>query len=281
MDSASPISTPAWTSIRFSGACWRANWRRCGSARTARGVLGGRGGRGHRPAGRAGAGFRRQRSSARSTRRCVTLPSNSRRRAAAAARRKRWPRIFPAGRAIGRRELPPEIPAGCILSNELLDALPVHRVVVGTARCRKCTSPCGDGHSSRNWGRSTPRSNRSTSREQGITLREGQQAEAGLEACRWIAEAGTRLGRGFVLTVDYGREAAELYDERHMRGTLLAYSRHRATEDFLRAPGEQDLTAHVNFTALDLWGRRSGLTRSGLRPPDGISCRSWPRQRIC
>ncbi len=114
-------------------------------------------------------------------------------------------------------------------------------------------------------------------REQGITLREGQQAEAGLEACRWIVEAGKRLGRGFVLTVDYGREAAELYDERHMRGTLLAYSQHRATEDFLREPGEQDLTAHVNFTALDLWGRRAGLTRSGLRESDAISCWRWAK----
>ena len=76
-------------------------------------------------------------------------------------------------------------------------------------------------------------------------------------------DAGSRLGRGFILTIDYGRDAAELYDERHMSGTMMAYSQHRATEDFLHAPGEQDLTAHVNFTALDLWGRRSGLTRTG------------------
>ena len=74
---------------------------------------------------------------------------------------------------------------------------------------------------------------------------------------------GAGFGRGFVLTVDYGHEAAELYNERHMRGTLLAYSAHRATEDFLERPGEQDLTAHVNFTALDLWGRREGLARTG------------------
>ena len=64
--------------------------------------------------------------------------------------------------------------------------------------------------------------------------------------------------------MDYGREARELYNERHMRGTLLAYHQHRAGEDFYRAPGEQDLTAHVNFTALDLWGRRAGLERAGL-----------------
>src|SRR4029077_15081412 len=99
--------------------------------------------------------------------------------------------------------------------------------------------------------------------EQQIEPRKGQQAEANLDACTWIMDAGRRLHRGFVLTIDYGHEAAELYNERHMRGTLLAYSAHRATEDFLAHPGEQDLTEHVNFTALDLWGRRAGLARTG------------------
>ena len=101
-------------------------------------------------------------------------------------------------------------------------------------------------------------------REQGITLQEGQQAEVCLEACRWIENAGRALGRGFVMTIDYGHEARALYDERHNRGTLLAYRDHTVTENILDAPGEQDLTAHVNFTALDLWGRRAGLERTGL-----------------
>ena len=57
---------------------------------------------------------------------------------------------------------------------------------------------------------------------------------------------------------------ALLYDEHHNRGTLLAYRDHAVTENLLDAPGEQDLTAHVNFTALDLWGRRAGLVRTGL-----------------
>jgi len=100
--------------------------------------------------------------------------------------------------------------------------------------------------------------------QQGIRLHEDQQAEVGLAACRWIETFGRHLRRGFVFTIDYGREARELFDARHMRGTVLAYSRHRANEDFYRAPGEQDLTAHVNFTALDIWGRRAGLIRTGF-----------------
>jgi SAM-dependent MidA family methyltransferase len=94
---------------------------------------------------------------------------------------------------------------------------------------------------------------------QGVRLNEGQLAEAGLEACDWITEVGRRITRGFVLTVDYGHHAAELFDERHMRGTLLAYREHRVSENFYASPGEQDLTAHVNFTALETWGRLSAL----------------------
>src|SRR3989475_12532766 len=48
------------------------------------------------------------------------------------------------------------------------------------------------------------------------------------------------------------------------RGTLLAYQNHRASEDFYASPGEQDLTAHVNFTALESWGKRAGLETAGL-----------------
>jgi SAM-dependent MidA family methyltransferase len=93
---------------------------------------------------------------------------------------------------------------------------------------------------------------------------DGQQAEAGLEACDWILEVGRRLERGFVVSIDYGHEAAALYDAHHMAGTALAYANHRESEEFYAAPGEQDLTAHVNFTALKLWGRRSGLEPLGL-----------------
>ena len=67
-----------------------------------------------------------------------------------------------------------------------------------------------------------------------------------------------------MLTIDYGHEARELYNERHVRGTLLAYHAHRTSEDWYARPGEQDLTAHVNFTALDQWGARAGLARTGL-----------------
>ena len=185
------------------------------------------------------------------------------------------------GRAISAAELPREIPVGCILSNELFDALPAHRVLFKNgALCEMFVglsaygpeddvakgSPGSARRSAELVERSGPLSSPEIGEyflDQGITLREGQVAEAGLEACSWFLDAGRRLGRGFVLTIDYGYEARELYNHRHFRGTLLAYSRHRVSENFLDAPGEQDLTAHVNFTALDAWGRRAGLARTG------------------
>jgi len=167
------------------------------------------------------------------------------------------------GRFISSGELPAEIPSGCLLSNELFDAMPVHRVAREQGELRE-VYVAADGLALRE--ESGPLSTPEIAeffREQGVTLREGQQAEATLAGCRWLAEAGGRLGRGFVLTVDYGHEAAELYNERHERGTALAYAQHTVSEDLLRSPGEQDLTAHVNFTALDRWGERCGLQRTG------------------
>ncbi len=173
-------------------------------------------------------------------------------------------RHIAAGRASIHDELPSAVPCGCIFSNELLDALPVHRVVMLAEGLREIFV---DSDGVRLIETELPPSSPEIAEffeRQNIALRAGQQAEAGLAACRWIEDAGRRLGRGFVLTVDYGHEARELYNERHMDGTLLGYSRHRASEDFYGAPGEQDLTAHVNFTALYLWGQRAGLKLAGL-----------------
>jgi SAM-dependent MidA family methyltransferase len=167
------------------------------------------------------------------------------------------------GTAESCAELPREIPAGCVLSNELLDAFPVHRVVFNHGALREMYVGLKSENFTDEIGALSSAELEGYFQEQQITLREAQQAEVNLGACRWIVDVGRRLGRGFVLTVDYGHEAREIYNERHMRGTLLAYSGHRATEDFFESPGEQDLTAHVNFTALDVWGRRAGLDRTG------------------
>jgi SAM-dependent MidA family methyltransferase len=169
-----------------------------------------------------------------------------------------------AGRFASSASWPEGISDGCIFSNELLDALPVHRVVQERGELRELYVTTRGEELRVETGKLSSQQIAEYFARQGIQLREAQQAEVCLAGCDWIRAAGERLKRGFVLTIDYGREASELYDERHMRGTLLAYQGHRASEDFFRTPGDQDLTAHVNFTALDLWGRESGLARTGL-----------------
>ena len=168
------------------------------------------------------------------------------------------------GKFSSREELPDEITCGCIFSNELLDAMPVHRVIREGNELREMYVALGENGF---YDEMRPPSSTELGKylsEQNVHLHEGQQAEVNLAACRWIEEAASKLERGFVVTIDYGHEARELYDQRHMRGTLLAYERHRAGEDWFRAPGEQDLTAHVNFSALDFYGKESGLVRTGF-----------------
>ncbi len=71
------------------------------------------------------------------------------------------------------------------------------------------------------------------------------------------------LACGFLLTIDYGYLARELYSAARPAGTLLAYRGHRVSDDLLACPGDQDLTAHVNFTALIEHGRTLGLLPCG------------------
>lgn len=172
-------------------------------------------------------------------------------------------RHMSAGRAATAAEIP-NLDSGCIFSNELLDALPVHRVAMTAEGLREIFI---DSEGNQFVERELPLSSTAISEffvGQNVALRVGQQAECGLAACHWIEDVGRKLGRGFVMTIDYGHEARELFDERHMNGTLLAYARHRVSEDFYRQPGLQDLTSHVDFTALDLWGQEAGLRRLGL-----------------
>ena len=157
------------------------------------------------------------------------------------------------------QEFPARIPTGCIFSNELLDALAVHRVAMEKAMLQEIFVGCDNGKFVDVVAPVSTCVINEYFAAQGVTLNEGQHAEVGLEACDWITEVGRRIERGFVLTIDYGHHAAELFNERHMRGTLLAYRGHRVSEDFYARPGEQDLTAHVNFTALETWGKPSGL----------------------
>ena len=176
-----------------------------------------------------------------------------------------------SGRCVPSVEVPTMVQEGCVFSNELLDALPVHRVLENRGTLQEIFVDTRDNAFVELSQTPSTCAISEYFAAQRITLEEGQHAEVGLEACDWITEVGRRLKRGFLLTIDYGHEAADLFDAHHMAGTVLAYRNHRADTEFYAAPGEQDLTAHVNFTALWQWGERGGLHRLGLVSQTGIS----------
>jgi SAM-dependent MidA family methyltransferase len=159
-----------------------------------------------------------------------------------------------------------------LFSNELLDALPVHRVVMRGGRLRELyvTEGEGGGFEFDEGEPSTPRLAEHFARF-GMTLDEGQLAEVNLEAEEWFARAASLEGSGFVVTVDYGDDARSLVNAPHRReGTLRAFSGHRIVEDLLASPGARDLTTTVNWTQAVAAGEAAGLETITLERLDAF-----------
>ncbi len=158
-------------------------------------------------------------------------------------------------------ELAAPVRAGLLFANELLDALPVHRVVQRGGRLRELyvgLDRAGDF----GWVEgepSTPRLAEHFARLR-VLLAEGQAAEVNLAADEWIAHAAQALERGYIILFDYGVEAAKLYDARQRPdGTLRAFHQHQLSNDVLARPGEQDLTTTVNWTQIKQAAAAAGL----------------------
>ncbi|MEX1169989.1 MAG: SAM-dependent methyltransferase [Chloroflexota bacterium] len=153
---------------------------------------------------------------------------------------------------------------GVVLANEVLDALPTHRVAGRDGRLLEILVGSDDGRFvDVETDPTTPALAARLSAE-AIELVEGQRAEICLALDPWMAEAAGGLARGLLLLIDYGHPAAELYDSRRrMNGTLLAYLRQHAHDDPYRHVGRQDLTAHVDVTAVERAAARAGLVHLG------------------
>ncbi len=153
---------------------------------------------------------------------------------------------------------------GCFFSNELVDAFPVSVVTRAGGKLKEVyVTAEGDALREKLGPISDPAIATAIARYAN-QLEEGHRAEVSLAAPDWMRSVAEKLERGFVLTIDYGERAERHYTLNRPRGTLLAYRRHAASEDFFSAPGEQDLTAHVNFSALIDAGRDAGLEFTGL-----------------
>ena len=153
---------------------------------------------------------------------------------------------------------------GCFLSNELVDAFPVHIVEMRDGKLKEVyvgikddiftevidtlSSPEIEGYFER----------------LGIELHEGQRAEVNLRAVEWMKWVARTLNTGFAITIDYGYPAEELYAPDRSKGTFLCYYKHRMVEDPFINVGEQDMTCHVDFTSLMMTGEACGLMTAGF-----------------
>ncbi|MEH2383417.1 MAG: class I SAM-dependent methyltransferase [Nostoc sp.] len=190
-------------------------------------------------------------------------------------------------------EIPPNAIAGCFFSNELVDAFPVHQFILETGELREIYvtiqppsleakgesfSPplIGEGLGERSnfafvevtGELSTPQLGEYLDLVQ-INFAEsaypdGYRSEINLAALDWLSIVADRLQRGYVLTIDYGYPASRYYNPRRSQGTLQCYYHHRFHDNPYINIGSQDITAHVDFTALERWGQKCNLKNVGF-----------------
>ena len=149
-----------------------------------------------------------------------------------------------------------------ILSNELIDAFPVHIVETRNQRLYEIYVDVQDGRLCEVLGEPGTVEVADYLDAYAIPWRsfgDGWRAEINLDALHWMRRTAQLLGRGYLLAIDYGDKAKALYTKYRRHGTLACYFQHQMNERPLVRPGEQDITAHVNFSALIEEGRRQGL----------------------
>ncbi|MEW6600245.1 MAG: SAM-dependent methyltransferase, partial [Nitrospirota bacterium] len=103
-------------------------------------------------------------------------------------------------------------------------------------------------------------------RQHNIELQSGYRTEINLRIRKWLEDVNNSLSRGFLLTVDYGYSAREYYYEDRTKGTLLCYHMHLFNENPYQHIGEQDITSHVNYSSLKIWGEELGIKTLGYCP---------------
>ncbi len=165
---------------------------------------------------------------------------------------------------------------GCFFSNELVDALPVHQFILEQEELREIyitTETQKNPQPETNFVEvvgevSTPKI-AEYFELLGVDLSasvygDGYRSEVNLAALDWMSTVAQKLHRGYLLTIDYGHPAHRYYNPRRREGTLQCYYRHRYHNNPYINVGRQDLTAHVNFTALEKQGELCGLDVVGF-----------------
>ncbi|MFP5265635.1 MAG: class I SAM-dependent methyltransferase [Blastocatellia bacterium] len=156
--------------------------------------------------------------------------------------------------------------AGIFFSNELVDAMPIHRARFTGRRVEELyviTRPAGRPDEEERlglmWGRPSTDRLAGYVERMAVAPREGQIIEVNLDAVAWLEGLSRAMRGGFLVTIDYGDLAAHLCGADRAAGTLRSFYKHRLVDSPLERVGEQDITASVNFTALIEYGRDFGF----------------------
>ncbi len=169
-------------------------------------------------------------------------------------------------------DIPDDSITGCLFSNELVDALPVHQVVMTKSGLQEVYVTLADDSDAPIVevldAPSTPRL-ADYFTFIGIDLADPQYAsgyrtEVHLAAIDWMKTVAAKLHQSYVLTVDYGYPASRYYNRARAQGTLQCYYQHAHHDNPYSHLGHQDITAHVNFTALERQGEQCGLETVGV-----------------
>jgi len=161
-----------------------------------------------------------------------------------------------ASRVVWRDELPERF-SGCVVANELLDALPAHAVAWRDAGWMERGVTEQQGRFV--WADERPAQGALAAAMAALPVEAPYASEVGLAARAWVAEWGRRLERGALLLLDYGLPRHEIYHPLRRRGTLRCHYRHHMHEDPFWWPGLSDITTHVDFTAVAEAGFDAGL----------------------
>ncbi|MCX7007358.1 MAG: SAM-dependent methyltransferase [Kiritimatiellaeota bacterium] len=162
-------------------------------------------------------------------------------------------RIIEAG-----EPLPAEM-TGCVFSNELLDALPVHRVQVRDGMWQEVFVTATSGGFGEQLGPLSDLRLAAALAELPVAQMEGYRTEINLRAQDWLKQVAARLRCGWVLTFDYGFKRGDYFAPHRREGHLQCYFQHTRHGDPFRNIGKQDITAHVDFSAVMDGGRALGL----------------------
>jgi SAM-dependent MidA family methyltransferase len=150
----------------------------------------------------------------------------------------------------------PDTFSGCVVANELLDAMPAHALAWRTDGLMERGVARRDGRFV--WAE-LPAPVYLVDAANALPVIAPYESEIGLNAAAWVAEWGHRLEQGALLLIDYGLPRHEYYHPGRNGGTLRCHYRHRAHDDLFAWPGLSDITAHVDFTAIAEAGHAAGL----------------------